>query len=79
MSILDFAVKFFQDSGIAIYFSIAIMAVGLSIAVERYVFLNRARSQNRQLWAQVLPLLQGGDSRKSWVWLPSRTRPSARS
>ena len=27
-----FAVKFFQDSGVAIYFSIAIMAVGLAIA-----------------------------------------------
>ncbi len=60
MSIVDFAVKFFQDSGVAIYFSIAIMAVGLAIAIERYVFLNRARSQNRQLWSQVLPMLQGG-------------------
>ncbi len=60
MSILDFAVKFFQDSGVAIYFSIAIMAVGLSIAIERYVFLHRARSQNRQLWEKVLPMLQSG-------------------
>jgi biopolymer transport protein ExbB/TolQ len=60
MSIVDFAVKFFQDSGVAIYFSIAIMAVGLAIAIERFVFLRRARSQNRQLWAQVLPLLQNG-------------------
>lgn len=60
MSILDFAVKFFQDSGVAIYFSIAIMAVGLSIAIERYVFLHRARSQNRLLWEKVLPMLQSG-------------------
>lgn len=60
MTIIDFAVKFFQDSGIAIYFSIAIMAVGLSIAIERFLFLNRARNQNSKLWAQVLPLLQGG-------------------
>lgn len=60
MSIIDFAVKFFQDSGVAIYFSIAIMAIGLAIAIERYVFLNRARSQNRQLWSQVLPMLQSG-------------------
>lgn len=60
MSIIEFAVKFFQDSGVAIYFSIAIMAVGLSIAIERYVFLNRARQQNRKLWAQVLPMLQSG-------------------
>ena len=60
MSILDFAVKFFQDSGVAIYFSIAIMAIGLSIAIERWIFLNRARNQNRKLWAQVLPMLQNG-------------------
>jgi biopolymer transport protein ExbB len=60
MSIIDYAIKFFQDSGVAIYFSIAIMAIGLSIAIERYIFLNRARSQNRKLWAQVLPMLQSG-------------------
>ena len=39
MSVLEFAVKFFQDSGVAIYFSITIMAVGLAIAIERWVFL----------------------------------------
>lgn len=60
MSLVDFAVKFFQDSGVAIYFSITIMAVGLSIAIERFIFLNRARRQNRQLWSQVLPMLQSG-------------------
>ena len=60
MSFIDFAVKFFQDSGVAIYFSIAIMAVGLAISIERYVFLQRARSENRKLWAKVLPMLQNG-------------------
>jgi biopolymer transport protein ExbB/TolQ len=58
MSIVDFAIKFFQDSGVAIYFSIAIMAVGLSIAIERFVFLARARAANRRTWADMLPLLQ---------------------
>lgn len=60
MSLFDFAIKFFQDSGVAIYFSIAIMAVGLSIATERYIFLSRARAANRRLWDQMLPMLQGG-------------------
>ena len=60
MSLFDFAIKFFQDSGVAIYFSIAIMAVGLSIAIERYIFLSRARAANRRLWDQMLPMLQGG-------------------
>jgi len=60
MSVVDFAVKFFQDSGVAIYFSIAIMAVGLAIAIERFIFLRQARADNRKLWAKMLPVLQGG-------------------
>jgi biopolymer transport protein ExbB/TolQ len=60
MSVVDFAVKFFQDSGVAIYFSIAIMAVGLAIAIERFIFLRKARADNRHLWATMLPVLQGG-------------------
>jgi biopolymer transport protein ExbB/TolQ len=60
MNLFEFAIKFFQDSGVAIYFSIAIMAVGLAIAIERYVFLSRARAANRKLWDQLQPMLQGG-------------------
>ncbi|MCM5679901.1 MotA/TolQ/ExbB proton channel family protein [Schlegelella sp. S2-27] len=60
MNVFEFAVKFVQDSGMFIYISILIMAVGLAIAIERYVFLQRARSQNRKLWTQVLPMLQNG-------------------
>jgi biopolymer transport protein ExbB/TolQ len=52
------AVKFFQDCGLFIYPSLLIMAMGLSIAIERFVYLRRARSDNRQLWDKVLPLLQ---------------------
>ena len=60
MSLVDASVKFFQDSGLAIYPSILIMAIGLAIAVERYIFLNRAGSENRKLWSQLLPMLQSG-------------------
>ena len=60
MNFVEFAVKFFQDSGLAIYPSILIMAVGLAIAAERFIFLARARSQNRTLWDKMLPQLQGG-------------------
>jgi biopolymer transport protein ExbB len=60
MSLIDAGIKFFQDSGLAIYPSIAIMAVGLAIAIERFVFLQKARAQNSKLWGQLLPMLQGG-------------------
>jgi len=53
-------VKFFQDCGLFIYPSLLIMALGVAIAIERFVFLNRARSQNSKVWSQVLPMLQNG-------------------
>jgi biopolymer transport protein ExbB len=60
MSLIDFSVKFFQDSGLAIYPSILIMAIGLAIAVERFIFLARARAANRSLWDKISPQLQSG-------------------
>ncbi len=64
MTAFQTAVKFFQDSGLFIYPSILIMSLGLAIAIERFLFLNRARSENRKLWAQVLPMLQHGKFRE---------------
>ncbi len=60
MDAFNTIVKFFQDCGFFIYPSLLIMALGLSISIERYVFLHRARSENRRMWDRILPLLQGG-------------------
>ncbi|MFO1339692.1 MAG: MotA/TolQ/ExbB proton channel family protein [Burkholderiaceae bacterium] len=60
MNAFQTVVKFFQDCGLFIYPSLLIMALGLSIAIERWVFLRKARSQNKREWAQMLPQLQGG-------------------
>jgi biopolymer transport protein ExbB/TolQ len=60
MSTFNTVVKFFVDCGPFLYPSLVMLAIGLAIAIERFMFLNRARSDNRQLWEKVLPLLQGG-------------------
>jgi biopolymer transport protein ExbB len=60
MNFLSTAIKFFQDCGFFIYPSILIMALGVTIAIERFIFLTKARSQNRKVWSQVLPMLQKG-------------------
>jgi biopolymer transport protein ExbB/TolQ len=60
MSAFEVAVKFVQDSGMFIYVSMTIMAIGLSIAIERFIVLSRTRSENRRLWDKLQPLLQGG-------------------
>ncbi len=60
MNTFNTVVKFFVDCGPFLYPSLLMMAMGVAIAIERFLFLNRARSDNRKLWDQVLPMLQGG-------------------
>ncbi len=64
MNAFSTVVKFFQDCGLFIYPSVLIMALGVSIAIERLIFLNRARSENRKAWAKMLPMLQAGQLRE---------------
>ena len=63
MDPLSTVIKFFQDCGLFIYPSALIMALGVTIAIERFIFLSKARNQNRKVWAQVLPMLQKGQLR----------------
>ena len=63
MDAFSTVVKFFQDCGLFIYPSALIMALGVAISIERFVFLNKARNQNRKVWAEVLPMLQKGQFR----------------
>ena len=60
MNTFQTVVKFFQDCGLFIYPSLLIMALGVTIAIERFIFLNRARSENRKTWSQVKPMLESG-------------------
>ena len=60
MDTFNTVVKFFRDCGPFLYPSLAMLTLGLAIAIERFVFLRRTRTENRKLWEQVLPLLQGG-------------------
>ncbi|MBI3899557.1 MAG: MotA/TolQ/ExbB proton channel family protein [Gammaproteobacteria bacterium] len=60
MSTYATVVKFFQDAGIFIVPSIFVLALGLAISIERFIYISRARSENRKLWDALLPSLQGG-------------------
>ncbi len=60
MSVYSTIVKFFQDSGVFIYPSIMVLSLGLAIAIERFVYINRSRKINREMWDELLPLLKTG-------------------
>lgn len=60
-------VSFFQDGGFAFMVSIGIvLAIGLAIALERYLYLTVAKANNRRMMSKVMPLLQRGDYKQAY-------------
>lgn len=53
-------VGFFQQGGVFMYPIVAVLALGLAIAVERWVYLSAAGMTNRKLWQELMPLVQSG-------------------
>ena len=54
-------VDFFQDGGVFMYPIMVVLAIGLAIALERYMYLSVIKRNNKKLLKQLLPLLQKGD------------------
>ena len=54
-------VGFFVTGGPFMYPILVVFAVGASIAIERYVTLNRVTARNQNIWSQVQPALVEGD------------------
>lgn len=61
MDFFSSSVRFFQDGGFIMYFILGVFALGLAIAIERYVFLTSARNKNREMWDKLLPVLKRGE------------------
>ena len=53
-------VGFFQSGGLFMYPIVVVLALGLAITIERYIYLTHARSSNQRLWKKLQPLLQEG-------------------
>ena len=54
-------VGFFQSGGLFMYPIVLILALGLAIAIERYIYLSMAKTSNHRIWKKLQPLLQKGD------------------
>ena len=58
-------VAFFQKGGLFMYPILLVFAVGMAIALERWVRLARIRNQNRKMWNLLQPVLAEGDFDKA--------------
>ena len=64
MNLWNMVVRFFQGGG-AFMFPIAVVLVlGLTIAIERYIYLQLVAVRNRALWNQIVPMLSQGNFRQ---------------
>jgi biopolymer transport protein ExbB len=58
-------VAFFQKGGLFMYPILLVFAVGMAIAFERWVQLNRIQNTNQKVWNQLHPVLVKGEFDKA--------------
>ncbi|WP_455206248.1 MotA/TolQ/ExbB proton channel family protein [Kaarinaea lacus] len=58
-------VNFFQEGGMFMYPILLVLALGLAIAIERYMYLTYAKQTNRSMWQKLVPLLQRNDYKQA--------------
>lgn len=58
-------VRFFVAGGAFMYPILIVFAVGVAIAIERYLTLTRVRRQNESMWSKLQPVLADGDFEKA--------------
>ena len=58
-------VAFFQKGGMFMYPILMVFAVGIAIAVERWVQLSRIRNTNHKMWRLLQPVLVKGEFEKA--------------
>src|ERR1700753_2983606 len=64
MDLWNVIVRFFQGGGDFMYPIAIVFVVGLSIAIERYIYLTHTAVRNRSLWNEVVPMLAQGNFRQ---------------
>jgi biopolymer transport protein ExbB len=52
---------FFSSGGLFMYPILLVFAVGVGVAIERYVTLTRVTNKNQQVWEKVQPMLSNGE------------------
>ena len=73
MEIFTSMISFFQTGGAFMYPILLMLALGMAIAIERYIYISRAQFSMRKTWGRLLPLLESRDYNAA-VALTSRSK-----
>jgi biopolymer transport protein ExbB/TolQ len=60
VAMFESIIEFFQSGGVFMYPIVVVLALGVAIAVERWIYLTGVRISNQRLWKEVMPLLNTG-------------------
>lgn len=61
MELFGTIIAFFQDGGAFMYPIAVVLALGLAIAIERYIYLSAIRGSNRRVWKTLMDSLSRRD------------------
>jgi biopolymer transport protein ExbB len=64
MKIWEMLVRFFQGGGAMMFPIGVVLVIGVSIAIERYIYLVTVSVRNRSLWNEIVPALSQGNFRQ---------------
>ena len=71
-------VEFFQTGGTFMYPILIVMAVGLAIALERFIYITKTQSNTNRLWKRLTPMLRANDLDRAEQAVGSAKTPLAR-
>ncbi|MBL4607505.1 MAG: MotA/TolQ/ExbB proton channel family protein [Pseudomonadales bacterium] len=71
-------VAFFQAGGEFMYPILAILALGLAIALERFFYLTVTQYKTQKIWSQLLPMLKAKDVERALSETEQMNTPLAR-
>ncbi len=65
MQMFDAIIAFFQDGGVFMYPIMLVLALGIAIAGERWLFLRQTQVANQRLWTELAPVIAAGDNQRA--------------
>ena len=54
-------IRFLHEGGVFMYPIMLVTAVGIAIAIERYIYLSSSKNRNQKMWQGLVPILETGD------------------
>lgn len=71
-------IKFFQSGGIFMYPIFVVMAIGIAIVIDRFIYLMRTDKSINKTWNAIIPMLRANDFVRARKVLDSSENPMGR-